>query len=74
MASKLPDFFYEIFDPSLPRLGPGSPASTRRAFNKLFPDGAPRPRRILDMGCGNGTQTLELARLTGGHILAVDNH
>jgi len=70
------EFFYEIFDASMPRLGPGDPASTRRALNTLLSAGAPReaPRRIVDIGCGNGAQTIELAKHTPGTILAMDNH
>jgi ubiquinone/menaquinone biosynthesis C-methylase UbiE len=29
---------------------------------------------ILDVGCGPGAQTLVLARLSGGHVTALDNH
>ncbi|MEN6577147.1 MAG: class I SAM-dependent methyltransferase [Phycisphaerales bacterium] len=75
------EFFYEIFDASLPRLGPGDEASTQRALDTLLSatslrEGgtAGRPIRILDIGCGNGTQTISLARHTDGSILAVDNH
>ena len=28
---------------------------------------------ILDLGCGTGSQTLQLAKLTQGSIIAVDN-
>jgi SAM-dependent methyltransferase len=74
-------FFHEIFDPSLPRLGPGDDDSTLRALEILFParhsaKGGRRtsPLRILDIGCGNGSQTLVLAKHLDGEILAVDNH
>jgi len=80
-SEQLPAFFYEIFDASLPRLGPGDEASTLKALSQLYP-AHPRPAdravartgRILDLGCGNGAQTLVLARHTDGPILAVDNH
>jgi SAM-dependent methyltransferase len=79
-SDELPEFFYEIFDPSLPRLNPGDEASTLRALNMLRSAGsrgkgkaALRFRRILDLGCGNGGQTLSLARYTEGPILALDN-
>lgn len=75
-----PEFFFEIFDASLPRLGPGDEASTKRALNTLLAamsrgkDGAGGPLRILDIGCGNGAQTVCLAQHVDGSILAVDNH
>jgi SAM-dependent methyltransferase len=75
------EFFHEIFDPSFPRLGPGDEASTIKALNLLrsagFPPGRKallRAARILDLGCGNGGQTVTLARHTEGPILALDNH
>ncbi len=54
----------------LPRQGPGSPACTRRAFSMLGP--LPERPLVLDVGCGTGAQTLELARLMPGHIVALD--
>ena len=69
---ELPEVFYEIYSHELPRLGPGSAASTRRAYSML-PDLGPAPR-ILDLGCGSGAQTLDLARCSGGTIVAVDDH
>ena len=47
--------FFEIFDASLPRLGPGEEASTRRAFDVLSSHGLGRSSaessrlRILDL-------------------------
>ncbi len=55
---------------SLPRQGPGSAASTRRAFSML--GALPERPLVLDIGCGTGAQTLELAKLTNGHITALD--
>lgn len=42
---------------------------TRKAFFKL--PKLDRPK-ILDVGCGNGVPTLELARISDGEILAMD--
>jgi len=63
--------FFEVHS-NLPRQGPGNFEATRLAFSHLemLPD---RPR-LLDVGCGPGMQTLDLARLTKGSIVAVDNH
>jgi len=75
------EFFYEIFDTSLPRLGPGDDHSTMIALDvllstrpKLSDDPAPVRLRVLDIGCGNGAQTIQLAKHIDGTILAVDNH
>ncbi len=65
------DYFFEIYDP-LPRGGPGNNACTRRAYRLI--KGLPARPKILDLGCGPGTQTLELARLSKGAIIALDNH
>ena len=54
----------------LPRQAPGSAGSTLRALG-LVRGLPPRPR-ILDVGCGPGAQTVELARATGGWLVAVD--
>ncbi len=77
----LPPFFYEIFDSSLPRQGPGDDQSTSRALRTILsalrqvnPALAPHELRILDIGCGTGTQTLQLVRDTHAQITAIDNH
>jgi SAM-dependent methyltransferase len=75
------EFFYDIFDANLPRLGPGDDASTRKALDTIIEARSEgrgflstwKPR-ILDLGCGNGAQTMELAANTEGTILALDNH
>ncbi len=54
----------------LPRQGPGSPEATLRALGLTL--GLPERPRILDIGCGPGAQTIDLARATGGEIVAVD--
>jgi SAM-dependent methyltransferase len=65
------EYFYELFE-ALPRCGPGDNISTRRAFNAI-PE-MPEQPLILDIGCGPGVQTLELAKLSSGKIIALDNH
>jgi ubiquinone/menaquinone biosynthesis C-methylase UbiE len=65
------EYFYELFE-SLPRCGPGDNKSTRRAFNTIpKPPGHPL---VLDIGCGHGVQTIELAKISKGTIIALDNH
>ncbi len=65
------EIFLEVFE-ALPRQGPGSRASTARAL-KLCGDLPPSPS-VLDLGCGTGAQTLHLAELTSGCIVAIDSH
>lgn len=69
--------FYDIFDPSLPRLAPGDAAGTRRALEVLYGPGLEafgNQGDVLDMGCGNGAQTLRLAAELPCRVTAVDNH
>ena len=42
---------------------------TRKAFEALPPMDRPR---ILEIGCGSGVPTLELARLSNGEITTID--
>jgi len=63
--------FFAVFE-ALPRQGPGNRASAARAL-ALCRDRPPSPR-IIDLGCGVGAQTLHLAELTSGTIVAVDSH
>lgn len=66
------DLFFEIHS-DLPREGPGCNSSTREAFSKLVD--LPRGLRLLDIGCGPGIQTIELANLLLAHegsVTAVD--
>ncbi len=42
---------------------------TRQAFQAIPSMVSPS---ILDLGCGSGVQTIELAKLSGGHISAID--
>ena len=65
------DLLFEIYT-GLPRGGPGSKESTRKAFNML--QDLPSKPNILDVGCGPGMQTIELAKLSGGTITGLDIH
>jgi len=65
------EFFYEIFE-VLPRQGPGNRESTQRAFKAI--KGLPLDPMILDIGCGTGAQTFDLAGMTDGDIAALDNY
>jgi ubiquinone/menaquinone biosynthesis C-methylase UbiE len=67
----LSEVFYELFA-GQPRQGPGDSGSTAKALSLITP--RPIAPRILDIGCGSGTQTLDLVRLTNGTIVAVDNY
>lgn len=66
-----PTIFWEIHS-GLPREGPGDNESTRRAFR--LANELPRQPRILDVGCGPGMQTIELAQISDGTIAALDTH
>jgi cyclopropane fatty-acyl-phospholipid synthase-like methyltransferase len=63
--------FFELHK-DLPREGPGDAASTLKAFRLM--ENLPAHPRLLDVGCGPGMQTIELAQHMDGTILAVDNH
>ena len=65
------EYFYELFE-ALPRGGPGDNRSTRKAFN-IIPHPPAQPL-ILDIGCGPGVQTIELAKCSKGKVIALDNH
>lgn len=64
------DIFFELHQ-GIRREGPGNRAATRRIFESLQ---LPTHLQILDVGCGPGDQTLELARCSQASITAVDTH
>ncbi len=64
-------YLYELFT-DLPRQGPGNSRSTQNAYSLLKK--LPEMPIILDIGCGSGAQTLDLARISGGLVVAVDNY
>jgi len=65
------EIFWELHS-ALPREGPGDSASTARAYAAI--KNLPTQPKILDIGCGPGMQTLDLARLSQGEIIAIDFH
>ncbi|MBW2006090.1 MAG: class I SAM-dependent methyltransferase [Deltaproteobacteria bacterium] len=65
------EYLYELCE-ALPRSGPGDNEYTRRAFN--FISQTQKHPFILDIGCGQGIQTIELAKISNGKIIALDNH
>lgn len=65
------ELFFAVYE-HLPRQGPGSRACAERALQLCA--GLPRTAAIADLGCGAGAQTLHLAELTEGPIIAVDAH
>lgn len=65
------DLIYQIFE-GLERKGPGSGVDTTKAFAMCGDlPGAPR---ILEIGCGSGVTSVELAQISGGHVTATDIH
>jgi SAM-dependent methyltransferase len=71
MTSRAEQIFFEVFEP-LPRQGPGNLACTERALALCAE--LPASPRVLDLGCGSGAQTLHIASLTTGTIVAIDSH
>lgn len=63
--------FFELYE-SLPRQGPGNRACTARALALCH--ALPSAPDVLDLGCGVGEQTLQLAEITSGNIVALDSH
>lgn len=69
--SRFWELFFDVYE-ALPRQGPGNRASAEKALR--FCTGLPALPAVLDLGCGVGEQTLYLAALTKGNIIAIDNH
>jgi ubiquinone/menaquinone biosynthesis C-methylase UbiE len=65
------EFFYYIFC-KLPRQGPGCTGATKKAWSYL--PALPKDAKILDVGCGTGAQTRDLAKLSTSTITAMDNY
>lgn len=63
------EYFLEIYG-RVPRAGPGSFECTKRAYELMSE--VPSEPRILDVGCGPGVQTVDLLRISGGLVLALD--
>lgn len=61
--------FFSIYE-NVARKGPGDYKSTRRAY-ELCKD-LPDTPHILDIGCGSGTNAIDLATMSTAHITAVD--
>jgi ubiquinone/menaquinone biosynthesis C-methylase UbiE len=69
MNISFPKIFFEVHA-RLPREGPGDNESTTKAYRMLRD--LPENPRVLDVGCGPGMQTIELAKLSKGKIDALD--
>lgn len=63
------DFFIELYG-TLPKNGPGSTESSLRALNSI--KNLKSVKRVLDLGCGKGRQTVFLAQNTEAEIIALD--
>jgi SAM-dependent methyltransferase len=71
LSPRFRPIFFEVYE-SLARQGPGNRDCAARAL-ALCRDLPPAPA-VLDLGCGVGGQTLHLADLTSGSIVALDSH
>lgn len=75
LSTRQIELLVELFSDT-PRQGPGSPETTQRALGMLpqlpqGPEGSAGPE-IVEVGCGEGGTTLDLARHFGGRVTAVD--
>lgn len=72
MTGIVAQLFFEVHGDN-PREGPGSDDATRRAY-RLAAECLPSEPAVLDVGCGPGAQTIQLVRLCGSTVHAVDNY
>ncbi len=71
MTEHLTKVFFDVYK-GLPRQGPGDTDSTVRALSLMTK--RPVHPLILDIGCGSGAQTLDLAQACECEIIALDKH
>lgn len=65
-------YFYEVFE-NMSRQGPGSNTATKKAF-RMIKGYLPDDPKIIDIGCGKGTQTIQISEMVDADIIAIDNH
>lgn len=68
-SGRFMEIFFKIYE-GLDREGPGSYDETKRAFDLCA--GLPEEPDILEMGCGSGGATLNLAAICEGEITATE--
>jgi SAM-dependent methyltransferase len=64
-------YIHDLFS-TLKRQGPGNSIYTTKAWESLKE--VPARPVIIDVGCGTGAVTIDLAKLSQGIITAIDNH
>ena len=72
-TSSIHEFDFNIiceYFSSVKRQGPGSDTTTRRAMSMI--EGMDQARKIADLGCGCGSQTLQLALNSKAQVKALD--
>lgn len=69
--NRLQAIFFEVYE-HLPLQEPGNRSCAARALDLCR--GLRASTKSLDLGCGVGGQTLQLAELTSGSIVAMDSH
>jgi len=67
--TEVPQYLVDLYK-DLPRCSPGTNDTTKKAFSML--KNLPPKPKILDVGCGTGMQTIDIAKLSQGNILALD--